>query len=658
MANRHKNRGYTPPRSQQRPATPPPGPSTSKKSFTADSFLNVAADLGIGANNLMSQSAYGFNPITRNRVQLDYMYRGSWIVKQVVDAIPDDMTRAGISYNTDLPPDDTDALTKYLQQLQVWQRLNATLKWSRLYGGAIAVMMIDGQRPDTPLNISTIGRGSFKGLLVLDRWMLQPFSDEVVIDLGAEFGDWKYYTVVADARGLPNMKIHHSRVIRFEGVQLPYWQKMTENGWGLSVVEPLFDRLLAFDSATTGAAQLVYKAHLRVYGVDGYRDIVAAGGPVYQAFVQSMNLMRQYQSNEGITIIDKEDSFQFNAYAFAGLSDMLIQFGQQLAGAAQTPLTRLFGQSPAGLNSTGEGDMRNYYDSVNATQESRLRGPLNLVLNIAYRSRFGKPLPDGFDYSFNPLWQLKDDEKANIAQTVTGAVTQALEAGVITPATALKELRQSSRTTGIYTNITDEDIEEAENAPPDVNEMMPGGMPNNEGSGPPGPGDDVLTHQGPKTDLLDTSAHDNAAYIRDDSILPFHEFEGNIHVVVETKKGEQRTGHGWAVQMPADYGYIRGTRSQEGAQEQMDAFVGPNPASKRVFVIYQKDLTTGEFDEHKVMLGYDTEADAIRDYDAAFADGRGLERRMEVRGLSLAALKVWLLSWAYGQTKPGLRVAR
>jgi phage-related protein (TIGR01555 family) len=439
--------------------------------FTADSFQNVPADLGIGANNLLSASTYGFNPITRNRVKLDYMYRGSWIVRAAVDAVADDMVRAGIHIDGDVPPEDMDKLSKYIRQLQIWQKINQALKWARLYGGSVAVMMIDGQDPSTELRLDSVGPRMFKGLLVLDRWMLQPYSSEVVTELGADFGDPKYYTVVADAKAIPNMRIHHTRCLRFEGVPLPYWQKMSENGWGLSVVEPMFDRLLAFDSATTGAAQLIYKAHLRVHKIAGYRELVGAGGPLYQAFIKSMNMMRTLQTNEGYTAIDKEDEIQFSSYGFGGLSDMLIQFGQQISGALQIPLTRLFGQSPAGLNSTGESDLRNYYDYVNAEQESTLRDPVTILLHVIYRSKFGRPLPENVDFSFSPLWQISDVEKATIAQNIASAVGDALDHNIITTEIAMRELRQSSRRTGIFSNITDDDIADAKNAPPDLGEL-------------------------------------------------------------------------------------------------------------------------------------------------------------------------------------------
>lgn len=664
-----------------------------KTRFTGDSYQNFAANVGYGANNLSAGSQYGFNPITRNRVQLDYMYRGSWIVQQVVDSVADDMTRAGIDFNSDMPPDNKDAFHKHLQELQIWQRLNATIKWSRLYGGAVAVMMIDGQRVDTPFRMDTIGRGSFKGLLVLDRWMLQPYSDEVVTNLGADFGDPKYYTVVSDARSLPNMKIHHSRVVRFDGVQLPYWQRMTENGWGLSVIEPIYDRLVAFDSATVGTAQLVYRAYLRTYKVENLREILAAGGKAKIALIEQMKFMRLAQSNEGLTLMDSKDEYEAHAYAFGGLSEVLMTLGQQLSGGVQIPLTRLFGQSPAGMNATGESDMRNYYDGINAKQEARLRLPLTTILHVAYMSRFGQRLPEGFDFTFNSLWQMTEMEKAQVAAEVTGAVDQAVTSGVINPVIALKELRDIGRLTGVFSNITDEDIDTAEAMPPDLGELGPPGMPAPAGgpgqagaaSGvaphgaapaarPPSPGtgphppapprpgskigESVLLHEGPHHAILsDDNASVARQLARDTNTIPIREFQG-MDIVIESPKGDRRVGYGWANQMPADYGYFRGTRSQEGSMEQMDCYIGPNPDAPDAWIIYQHDPATGMFDEHKVMLGFDSEADARKCYYDGFEDGSGSERCKSVRKLSVPALKEWLKTWKFGQNEPGLRVAR
>ena len=340
---------------------------------------------------------------------------------------------------------------------------------------------IEGQAFDQPLYHEAVGKGMFRGLLVLDRWMLWPFITDLVDDPGPHFMTPRYYQVIADARPFPSVKFHHSRCLRFGGLELPYWQRMAENYWDASVIERLYDRLVAFDSATTGAAQLVYRAYLRTLKVDDLRAAIAHGGTMMQGLTQQIAFMSTMQSIEGITLLDKTDEFDTHTYSFAGLSDALTQFGQQLSGAIGIPLVRLFGQSPAGLNSTGESDFRNYYDNVLALQENRLRDQVHLVLDLIYRHLFGEGLPQGFNFKFRPLWQLSGSEKAQAASTITDAVCKAVEQGIISPRIALKELRQSGSTTGVWTNISDADITAADPNPPPPPGQEGAGMPGAEG---------------------------------------------------------------------------------------------------------------------------------------------------------------------------------
>jgi len=444
--------------------------ATAKLIHTSDSFQNFAAKVGIGTDNQSSASTYGFNPISRNRGLLEWMYRGSWICGKVVDCPADDMTRAGIEMSGDIDPDDLDKLHNGFNDLAIWPGINATAKWGRLYGGAIGFMMIDGQKPDTPLRPQTVQKGAFKGILVLDRWMVQPNYSELVTELGPDLGKPKYYETVVEGFAIPRMKIHYTRCLRYDGVDLPFWQRITENLYGMSVLERLYDRLVAFDSTTQGAAQLVYKAHLRTLAVEGLRNIIAAGGKALEGLVGQVEMMRRYQTNEGVSLIDAKDKFETHQYAFSGLDQVLLAFGQQLSGAADIPLVRLFGQSPAGLNATGDSDIRNYYDSINQQQELRLRRPMTTLL-IVLANSLGIKLPDGWGFKFNPLWQMSDKEKAEIADKVSTAVDRVEGAGILAPKTALKELKQSSRITGIFSNISDEEIAAASDEPPDPSEI-------------------------------------------------------------------------------------------------------------------------------------------------------------------------------------------
>ena len=124
-----------------------------------------------------------------------------------------------------------------------------------------------------------------------------------------------------------------------------------------------------------------------------------------------------------------------------------------------------------------------------------------------------------------------------------------------------------------------------------------------------------------------------------------------MDISIENPRGSERSGVGkdgkpWSVKMPATYGYIRRTEGADG--EQVDVYVGPEPESDQIFVVDQVDADTQAFDEHKIMLGYRSKEPAIADYEAAFDDGRGSERRGAVTPMSVPAFRDWL---ATGDTK-------
>ena len=360
-----------------------------KDKLTTDSFVNFNLQLGMGADNAISAGSYGFNPITRYRVLLEWIHRGSWLGGIAIDSAAEDMIRGGIEIHSSMTPEDTEKLQNALVRKGIWKSLTDNSKWSRLYGGSIAVYLIDGQDLSTPLNMDTVGKGQFKGLAVLDRWMCQPTLNQegLVEEYGPDLGNPKYYLVNNDAPMLRGKKIHYTRVIRQIGVELPFYQKILEQYWGLSVLERLYDRLVAFDSATSGISQYIHKMHLRVIKIDKYRQIQAAGGKLLQGFMRFAEDMRRRQSSEGITYIDSTDDFiVHNSNISSGISEALMQIGQQLAGALQMPLVRLFGQSPAGLNSSGESDLRTYYEGVNQKQERDLRVPITKICILTAKS--------------------------------------------------------------------------------------------------------------------------------------------------------------------------------------------------------------------------------------------------------------------------------
>lgn len=443
----------------------------------SDSFTNATYKLGLGTDNPLSSATYSLNNLlSRDRTTLEAGYRSSWLIGQAVDTVAEDMTKMGIDMFSKMAPDDIKKLQVCINDYSVWESYCQVIKWARLYGGALGVIIIDGADYSKPMNLEAIGKDTFKGILVLDRWMCEPVLTELIEEFGKDFAKPKYYRIHSSVANLklPNQKIHYSRIMRFDGVSLPFYQRIYENHWGLSVVERIYDRLISYDSATLGASQLMYKSFLRVVGINGLREALAMGGKEESAIIKMFEMIRQYQSNEGITLLDKDDSFSVQSNTFGGAADLLRQFSEQISGATGIPLVRLFGQSPSGF-STGDADLRNYYDNINREQENKLRPHLTKLLEIICKSKLGKPLPEDFEYKFISLWQMSDKEKSEITTSDVASINSAYQGGLVSKEVAAKELLQLSRTTGRFTNITEEDIDKAKEE--DINQPPPGMMP-------------------------------------------------------------------------------------------------------------------------------------------------------------------------------------
>jgi phage-related protein (TIGR01555 family) len=463
-----------------------------KPTKTKDGFQNLQANLGIGPNNLVSKGGFSSNPITRNRIMLENAYRGDWVVRACVNTIPDDMTREGIDITSDIDPKEIGRIMRSFTALRIWQSLNECLCWARLYGGSVGVIMIDGQKLDTPLRVDTVGKNQFRGICSLDRWMIQPNNGALVKTYGPHLGKPVFYDIIGDSQKLAKQRVHFTRVIRCDGDNLPYYQRLAENGWGMSVIEPIYDRVIEFNSITSGIGQLAFKAHLRTLKVDRLREIIGMGGKAYAALLTQMENVRIFQSNEGLTLLDKSDEFETHTFAFGGMADIVREFATQLSGALGIPLTRLFGVAPGGLNSTGEGDQSNYYDRIRQLQVSDLQNEMGRVLAISYRSVMGHAPKEELDFNFKSLWQMDEEKKADIAMKTTQTILQAIDSGVISHEVGLQELKQRSEITGIFSNITDDMIKQAKLEPP-----VPLGGANT----PPAPGVAAPTTPNPPSKL-------------------------------------------------------------------------------------------------------------------------------------------------------------
>lgn len=457
---------------------------------TKDAYRNQAARLGYGTPNLLEATEYPLTRLTKNYQLMNSLYRSHWVVRRLIDVVPSDMMKNWIKLETQMPPDQLRRFDKLIRMTQLKARILEGLRWGRLYGGAAGVILLEGQGDmlPEPLDLDTVMPGTFKGLLILDRWSgIMPLSTQIITDLSdPDFGLPDRYIISTEtiSRGV---EVHHSRIIRFPGRDLPYWEKQQEMYWGASEVEHVYDELRKRDNTSWNIASLVFNANLRVLKMKDLEQIFTtmderAVQDIYSV-IQAQNWL---MSNTGTQLLGSEDDFQTFQYAFSGLDKVYENFMMDLAGAAEMPVTKLFGRSPAGMNATGESDMQNYYDSIEEKQESYLRPIIDRLLPILLMSEFGA-IPDDVDYSFGPVRRPSISESTDLASKRTTAVQGVYDSGMISQKVALKELRQMSEDTGMWTNITDEDIEKADDTT-QQGEMLPDmgalGFPDRQPSNP------------------------------------------------------------------------------------------------------------------------------------------------------------------------------
>lgn len=427
---------------------------------TMDAFSNPGARTGFGEMNLINTTEYPLTRLTQNWSLLTSLYRSSWIVQRVCSVIPEDaMTELRI----EAPGLDNDSLNKLddcISKTKIRRQIIEAIKWARLYGGAAAIIMIDGQDEDLlkPLRVNDILPGSFRGLFIVDRWSgIYPSLELVSNPASADYGLPRYYEV-RDEDGVLQYRVHHSRVIRFIGTQMPYYETIAEQQWGTSAIEAMYDDLVRRDNVTHNIANLTFKACLSVYEIDSLDQIFASASAAAQKRMYSMiEAMSILESNLGVRLVNKGDAVQQLQYSFGGLPEVLDGAMLDVSGSTAIPATRLFGRSPAGMNSTGESDEKNYRSTLEQQRSIHIYPALEKLAPIVAMSALGG-VPAGIEFKLPPLDEMTPTEKADLIERSSQYLERLFQAGVIPADTLLNGVRNSQIDVGITSTITDENV--------------------------------------------------------------------------------------------------------------------------------------------------------------------------------------------------------
>lgn len=408
-----------------------------------DGWANVLTALGDAARD--HRMAARFERGRKwTQQEIDALYEEDWLFARVIDAIPEDATRRWLRVSVDDDgQEDADIgrqVMDRLEELDAPQAVYELMRYDRLDGGACMLLGADdGQDPAMPLDLARVR--TVRHLNVLRRDEIQPWEFDAD-PTSPTFRQPQTFRLRpqsmhgATAPGLEwDRPIHASRVIRLVSLPASKHSPYYELGWGVPLIQRLNDALRFF-GALVGHTELGIKDISQgVLGIKGLAELVASeqGNANLLARVRVMNMVA---SAVNAVLIDTEESYEKRpSTGLAGLDAVLLRGMDILAGAAEIPLSRLFGQPPSGLSTDDASGRRTYYDSVSNKQRRLLNKPIERLIAAVMAEREGptggRP-PQSWTHAWIPLEEPSEDDDATRRKTEAETDAVYLERGIIT----------------------------------------------------------------------------------------------------------------------------------------------------------------------------------------------------------------------------------
>lgn len=387
-----------------------------KNQIKKDGWANLFSGLGTKADKRKSTIAIpnGF----LMDAELETIYADDGLGARIVDLLPDDMMKQGWHYIFENEKEGfettSEIYNEVFKQIKVNDKINKALKWARLYGGALIILGVyDGEDLSTPLNLNKIK--DFENLKIVPRnnvmygtmeWQMNPEL--------SHYGQVEYYPVTFyTGREYNVYRIHYSRVIELHGIEIPSSEAsiipMEFRYWGISIIQRVQDRLKDLGTSFSSLSQLFHELCIGKYKYKDLADIMSSEGgeKLIQNRLQAMDMMK---STFHSLLMDTDEEFIRDTVSLAGISEVLNQFMILTSANSGYPMTKLFGISPGGLNSTGDSDTYQYYDMVKSHQQTILLPILERLVHIISQ---WKKVPEP-RIEFNPLEQMTEKEQAEL----------------------------------------------------------------------------------------------------------------------------------------------------------------------------------------------------------------------------------------------------
>jgi len=277
-------------------------------------------------------------------------------------------------------------------------------------------------------------------------------------------------------------ELHATRLLTFVGRHVPDMLKPVYQFGGLSLTQmakPYVDNWLRTRQAV---ADLIWTFSVMVLKTN-MEGIEQQGG---SAFYDRLEMFANLRTNQGVMAIDKSEEELENVSApLGGLHELQSQAQEQMCSITGTPVVKLLGVQPAGMNASSEGELTTWYDWVAAFQEKLFRRHLTTVINVTMRSLWGKVDPD-ITFDFEPLEEMTEKEQAEVDKQKMDTDVAGVGAGILDPTEARARIAADPRQP--YGEIDSADVPEA----PGMEDAMGGigeGDLDEEGQQPEGAGE-------------------------------------------------------------------------------------------------------------------------------------------------------------------------
>lgn len=414
------------------------------KKVLLDGWNNIMLGLG-GNKDATNKSQYNMDRLKSFlRDELNALYSTNWIASKVVDIPVDDALKDDRIISTK-NPEDLKVFEKAYKSFNIDDKVKNLGKWSRAFGGAVIIIVTDDDKMDTPLIIENLKQGQLKNLVVLDRFDITNVTVERD-PLSRNYLKPLYYQLANNATN-----IHYSRVIHLDGDTTTNYNKDLLNGWGLSIYEKAWNTLYNATVSPDLLSNILLQSNQDVYKIAGLNEAITNDQD--ELVTKRLEVIQQSKSIFNGIALDKEDDYINIAKNFSGLDAINKAFFENVSGAFDIPYSRLMGISSTGLNVTGDGDLSNYYDSIEALRDTYKR-VYDIIDKVMQYHLFGKDI--GLTFEWASLWQLSDLEQAQLDKANADVDNLYFNMGVVTELDIKSKLVKDNR----YPTITAESVQQ------------------------------------------------------------------------------------------------------------------------------------------------------------------------------------------------------